>query len=140
MLSLGKLGGQCSYSYRSFSWLYWGLRAFFRAGCLPFCKLSRSGDACGKNFLSLAYRKSIPFFLELGQSSPTWKSLSAFGFGKLYCVLIKHRRVRSIPVVGGGCTGKCSKSPYLFTCIYMLRLCTCSHVCMCTYICICTHV
>lgn len=75
MLSLGKLGGQCSYSYRSFSWLHWrgvgvGLRAFFQAECLPFCKLSRPGDTCGKNFLSLAYRKSIPFFLELGQSPP----------------------------------------------------------------------
>lgn len=39
--------------------------SFLRAECIPFQKLSGLGDACGKNFLSLADREPNPFSLNL---------------------------------------------------------------------------
>lgn len=104
ILSLLKLRrGKCSYFMREpFMVALLGGESSLRAEYIPFWNLSGPGDACGKNFLSLADGEPNPFSLNL-DSLPSLGSLThPLVLENLSCVLAKPSWMRSTLSSGAG--------------------------------------
>lgn len=116
ILSLLKLRrGKCSYFMQEpFMAALLGGESLLRAEYIPFWKLSGLGDACGKNFLSLADGEPNPFSLNL-DSLPSLGSLThPLVLENLSCVLTKPSWMRSTVFRGWLGTGCCEMYQYPF--------------------------